>query len=117
MSKSGQRRVYVIELKDSVGPRTDPRFPNVYVGETGWSVSRRIKRHRAGGLYSASVVEKHFLRRRADLYRDEPTTADRKQSERNERALAERLHDAGYRVYTNGGWLKALPATGTRGCS
>ena len=99
------RRLYVIELRDSVGPRDHERFCNVYVGETGEAISKRYKVHRQGGLYACRVVTEHHLRLRRDLFAGLPATRDKATSRNAEQALAKRLRDAGYRVRTDGGWL------------
>lgn len=99
------RRLYVVELHESAGPRHRARFCNLYVGETGASVAERLAVHLSGGLYARKVVTEHYRRLRPDLYAGLPATTDRAESERAERKLAEFLRDLGYRVYTNGGWL------------
>lgn len=95
--------VYVIELKDTVGPRRDPRFPWVYVGETSIGVEERYRQHvegarnRRGRLFSP-VVMKHHLRLRPDLYEAAPVLFSAHDAKKAERDLAERLASIGYSV-------------------
>lgn len=95
--------VYVIELSDGVGPRDNPRFPWVYVGETSKTPEERFQEHvtgarnKHGRLYSP-VAKKHGLRLMPELYVSEPahyTAADSKQAEA---AMGDRLRTLGYSV-------------------
>jgi hypothetical protein len=44
--------LYVIEISDERGPRLNPKYPNVYVGQTVLTPEARFAQHRAG--YKAS---------------------------------------------------------------
>jgi len=97
-------RLYVIELEDTVGPRADPRYPWVYVGETSIDVDERIRQHfeeartaKGYPLYSKWVY-RHGLRPREDLYRAEPPQYTHEDALIAERMLGERLRAAGYSV-------------------
>jgi hypothetical protein len=44
--------IYVIEISDERGPRLNPKYPNVYVGQTALTPEQRFAQHRVG--YKAS---------------------------------------------------------------
>jgi hypothetical protein len=95
--------VYVIELKDSVGPRKNPQLPWVYVGQTSRDVEFRYRQHAEGArnsrgrLYN-NAAKKHHLCLRPDLYENEPTLFTADDAKHAERELADRLRRAGYSV-------------------
>lgn len=96
-------RVYVIELDDAIGPRTNPKLPWVYVGETSIDVEERFKQHmsgarnRKGKLYS-NLVKQHGLRLRPDLYESLPVLYCPSDSKQAERRLFDALLEQGYSV-------------------
>lgn len=95
-------RVYVIELTDAVGPR-DPGFEWLYVGETSKDPQVRFAQHRAGPVNGqrrlhSTVVFKHWVRLRPDLYEQEPPLYSAAAAKRAEKALANRLHREGYSI-------------------
>ena len=93
-------RVYVIELSDSAGPRKDPRLPNVYVGQTAANVDCRYWQHR-NGVHSASIVKRHGIRLRPDLYDDLPILETQGEALQLEQETADRLDSGGYKVHQN----------------
>jgi len=94
---------YVIELQDSVGPRVNPLYPWVYVGETSKPIDVRYREHAEGArrgrqrLFSP-VVHKHHLQLRPDLYEHLPTRLSTTSSKAAERELADRLRRIGFSV-------------------
>lgn len=103
---NGERRVwrvYVIELSDDVGPRANPAFPWVYVGQTSQTPEDRFRQHRDGArnekgrLYS-KWPHRHGVRLRLDLYEQEAVLYTKDDALRAEAALAERLRRKGYSV-------------------
>jgi hypothetical protein len=79
----------------------------VYVGQTAKTPEQRFDEHKRG-VNAATVVRKHGLRLRPDLYEREPLTITREEAERLERRLARKLRARGYSVRSNG----ELPALG-----
>ncbi len=60
--------VYVIELDDTVGHRRNPRYPNVYVGQSAVPPAQRFRQHKEG-YRSSRHVRKHGKHLRPGLYR------------------------------------------------
>lgn len=90
--------VYVVELDDAVGPRRDPRFPSVYVGQSAVPPEERFRQHKEG--YRASRhVRRHGKYLRPRLYRHFNPIATREQAVTLEKELARRLRNRGYTVY------------------
>lgn len=95
--------LYVIELKDTVGEWTNPKYPWVYVGETSIAIDDRYRQHvegarnKRGRLYSP-VVRNYHLRLRPDLYKHEPPYFTASDAKKAEAELAERLRAQGYSV-------------------
>jgi predicted GIY-YIG superfamily endonuclease len=90
--------VYVIELADAVGPRRDPRYPSVYVGQSAVPPEQRFQQHMEG-YRSSRYVRKHGKRLRPRLYRHFNPMATRDEALELERELARRLRRRGYTVY------------------
>jgi hypothetical protein len=61
--------VYVIELDDSVGPRLNPKYPNVYVGQSFHPPDKRFAQH-LGGVKAAKKVKNHGKWLRRKLYQN-----------------------------------------------
>jgi hypothetical protein len=90
--------VYVVELDDAVGPRRDPRYPSVYVGQSVVPPAERLRQHKDG--YRASrYVRKYGKDLRPRLYRHLNPMATRNQAVAMEQKLARRLRNRGYTVY------------------
>jgi hypothetical protein len=98
---AGARRryyVYVVELDDAVGPRRDPRYPSVYVGQSVAPPAERLRQHKDG--YRASrYVRRHGKHLRPRLYRHFNPMPTRDQAVAMEQELARRLRKRGYTVY------------------
>ena len=97
-------RLYVIELSDDVGPRTNPDLPWVYVGQTTLTAEERFEQHRNAartakgrGLHS-KWPHKYGVSLRPDLYDDEPVLYSNNHALEAEAALAQRLEREGYSV-------------------
>jgi hypothetical protein len=90
--------VYVVELADAAGPRVDPRYPNVYVGQSACLPMVRFQQHLAG-YRSSRHVRRHGLWLRHRLYRSYNPIQTRKAAEDRERWLADKLRDKGYTVW------------------
>jgi hypothetical protein len=96
----------VIEISDERGPRLNPKYPSVYVGQTALTPDARFTQHRAG--YKAS---RYFwkggkgcgqwlalwLKRR--LYEGYNPIETRAEAERLEVWLADHLRRQGYTVF------------------
>lgn len=99
--------VYVIELSDERGPRRNPRYPNVYVGQSALSPEERFSQHRLaykasrrlwkGGKGSGQWLGLWLRPRLYERYNPIPTRTD---AEEKERWLAEHLRTKGYTVFT-----------------
>lgn len=89
--------VYVIELDDAIGPRKNPDYPHVYVGQTWLSPDERFAQHKAG-IRASRHVRKHgkWLRRR--LYEKYNPIATQDQAKAKEAWLASLLREKGYTV-------------------
>ena len=95
------RRIYVIQLARGVGKRNDPRLPWVYVGQTGKSVQDRFADHRAG-RHSSSMVKKHGLHLRPDLYEDLAPVHEHDRALALEASRAKELAACGLVAHTDG---------------
>jgi len=90
--------VYVIELADAAGPRSNSRYPNVYVGQSACLPAIRFQQHKAG--YRASRhVRRHGLWLRHRLYRQYNPLPTRQKAVALEEWLAGHLKGKGYTVY------------------
>jgi hypothetical protein len=90
--------VYVIELDDGIGPRTNPKYPSVYVGQSVVPPDERWAQHKTG--YKASRhVKKHgrWLRRR--LYEQLNPLPNREAALAAEQQLARQLRERGHAVF------------------
>lgn len=106
----GLHRVYVVGLADEARDRRrdHERLLCVYVGSTGKDALERFRDHLRGHKAGRRVVTRYGLHLRPELFEGLqqarwPASVDL------ERAHAERLRDAGFTVYTDGGWLDPLP--------
>src|SRR6266508_5683715 len=90
--------VYVVELDDAVGPRRDPRYPSVYVGQSAVPPAERLRQHK-DGYRSSRYVRKHGKHLRPRLYRHFNPMASRDEAVATELELARRLRNRGYMVY------------------
>lgn len=104
---NGDTRVwclYVIELDDDVGPRANPEFPWVYVGETSRSPEERFRQHmtrartKKGHRLFSTVVADHGLHLRPDLYETEPLLYTHEDAKIAEALLGDRLARVGYSI-------------------
>lgn len=98
--------VYVIEISDERGPRHNPKYPNVYVGQTALTPDERFVQHRVGYKASRHLWKGGkgrgqwlglWLKRR--LYERYNPIETRVEAERLEAWLAEQLRDKGYTVF------------------
>ena len=83
---------------DAVGPRRDPRYPSVYVGQSVVPPAERLRQHR-DGYRSSRYVRKYGKHLRPRLYRHLNPMATRDQAVAMEQELARRLRNRGYTVY------------------
>jgi hypothetical protein len=90
--------VYVVELDDAVGPRRNPRYPSVYVGQSVLPPQERLRQHK-DGYRSSRYVRKHGKHLRPGLYRRFNPMATRDEAVAVEQELARRLRNRGYTVY------------------
>jgi predicted GIY-YIG superfamily endonuclease len=90
--------VYVVELDDTVGPRRDPRYPSVYVGQSVVPPAERLRQHKEG-YRSSRYVRRYGKHLRPRLYRHFNPMATRDQAVAVEQELARRLRNRGYTVY------------------
>jgi hypothetical protein len=90
--------VYVVELDDTVGPRRNPRYPSVYVGQSAVPPEERFRQHKDGHRASR-YVRKHGKYLRPGLYRHFNPMATREEAVAMEQELARRLRNRGYTVY------------------
>jgi hypothetical protein len=99
-SGSARRRyyVYVVELDDAVGPRRNPGYPSVYVGQSVVPPDERLRQHK-DGYRSSRSVRKHGKHLRPGLYRRFNPMATRDEAVAMEQELARRLRNRGYTVY------------------
>ena len=90
--------VYVVELDDAVGPRRDPRYPSVYVGQSVVPPAERLRQD-TDGYRSSRYVRRYGKHLRPRLYRRLNPMATRDQAVAMEQELARRLRHRGYTVY------------------
>jgi len=83
-------RVYVVELSDDTGPRLDPRFAWLYVGQSVWTPEERFAQHREQ-VHSSPDVRRYGRRLRPELYLDLPAFEHRGEAEKAEDTRAARL--------------------------
>jgi hypothetical protein len=97
---AAQRRyyIYVVELDDAVGPRRDPRYPSLYVGQSVLPLTERLRQHKEG-YRSSRYVREHGKHLRPGLYRRFNPMATRDEAVAMEQELARRLRNRGYTVY------------------
>jgi len=98
--------VYVIEISDERGLRLNPKYPNVYVGQTALTPEARFSQHRAGYKASRHLWKGgkgtgqwlgRWLKRR--LYGRYNPIETRVEAVRLEAWLAEHLRRKGYTVF------------------
>jgi hypothetical protein len=98
--------VYVIEMSDEKGPRINPKYANVYVGQTAHTPETRFEQHRRGYKTSRHLWKGGkqggkflglWLKRR--LYEKYNPIATRDEAERKEEWLAGDLRRRGYTVF------------------
>ncbi len=98
--------LYVIEISDDRGPRLNPKYPNVYVGQTALTPEARFSQHRAGYKASRHLWKGgkgkgkwlgRWLKRR--LYGRYNPIETRAEAVRLEAWLAEHLRRKGYTVF------------------
>jgi hypothetical protein len=90
--------IYVVELDDAVGPRRDPRYPSLYVGQSVVPPKERLRQHK-DGYRSSRYVRKHGKHLRPGLYRRFNPMVTRDEAVAMEQELARRLRNRGYTVY------------------
>jgi hypothetical protein len=90
--------VYVVELDDAVGPRRNPGYPSLYVGQSVVPPNERLRQHK-DGYRSSRYVRKHGKHLRPGLYRRFNPMATRDEAVAMEQELARRLRNRGYTVY------------------
>ena len=89
--------VYVVLLSDEIGPRKNPDFPSVYVGQTGIRPQDRFRQHKEG-YRSSRHVRNYGGRLLPQLYRHlNPLFSDEREDA--EADLAQELASQGYTVY------------------
>jgi hypothetical protein len=98
MPAPGTYYVYVVELDDAVGPRLNPRYPSVYVGQSVVSPKERFRQHK-DGYRSSRYVRKHGKYLRPRLYGQFNPMSTREEAVAMEKELARRLWNRGYTVY------------------
>jgi hypothetical protein len=96
-------RVYVIRLKDAVGPPKVPDKPWVYVGQTSKDVEHRWREHQKGarngkGRLFSKVVQQHGDGLMPELYQSLPCVHTRAAALQMERKLAADLARQGFSV-------------------
>jgi hypothetical protein len=91
----------VIELDRAAGRRRDPRIPWVYVGSSARGPEERFAQHQRG-YKSASIVKRHALRLRPDLYEDLGSFRGSKTACRAEKRRARELADCGFVAHCDG---------------
>ncbi len=94
----GHHYVYVVELDDAVGPRRNPEYPSLYVGQSAVPPKERFRQHK-DGYRSSRYVRKHGKYLRPGLYRHFNPIGTRDEAVALEQELARRLRNRGYTVY------------------
>ena len=89
--------VYVILLSDDVGPRDNPDFPSVYVGQTGKRPDDRFIEHKSG-YKSSKYPKKYGVKLLPELY-EKINLLSYDESKIAEKNLAEELRKTGFTVY------------------
>ena len=91
--------LYVIELSEVAGERTDPQKPCVYVGQSACTPEERFKQHKEG--YKGSrIVKKYGIRLLPDLYEYLNPIYSREEALEMEKRLAADLSSRkGYTVF------------------
>jgi hypothetical protein len=98
MPAQGTYYVYVVELDDAVGPRLNPRYPSLYVGQSAVPPQERFRQHK-DGYRSSRYVRRHGKYLRSRLYRRLNPMSTREEAVAMEGELARRLRNRGYTVY------------------
>ena len=91
--------MYVVELSDEAGERSNPAFPNVYVGETGRTVEERFATHKAGGRTASRIVSRFWVQLRPDSYEGLQEYETEAESVEAEQQLRGKLEKQGYTVH------------------
>jgi len=98
--------VYVIEISDERGLRLNPKYPNVYVGQTALTPEERFAQHKLGyktSRYLWKGVKGRGqwlgLRLKRRLYERYNPIETRAEAEQSEGRLAEQLRHKGYTVF------------------
>ena len=94
-------RVYVILLRDGVGPRTCADKPRIYVGQTSKDIEERFREHRDGvrngnGPLYSRVVHRFGVRLMPELYEAIPCVHSLEEAQQLEKDVARRLELEGY---------------------
>lgn len=89
--------VYVVNLRDTVGPRNNPK-PWVYVGQTARTAEERLRQHLDGHRTASKWVHKHGVDLNPKLMRGLPQTRFRQDAEHLEKKHAAALKAAGFNV-------------------
>lgn len=90
--------VYVIELDDSVGPRLNPKYPNVYVGQSFHPPDKSFAQH-LGGVKAAKKVKNYGKWLRRKLYQHYNPIQTRDLALAKEAWLYKHLKKVGYTVH------------------
>ncbi|MFC1559081.1 hypothetical protein ACFL39_00635 [Gemmatimonadota bacterium] len=90
--------VYVIELDDKIGPRDNPDYPCVYVGQSFFKPEERFEQHLAG-THASRHVRKYGKRLLPELYDHLNPCWSRWRAMDMEKLLGEELAEEGYTVY------------------
>jgi hypothetical protein len=93
------RRLYVVHLNDEVGPRSNPEYPSVYVGQSVRAPEDRFFQHKAGIKKGKGYVYKYGEWLMFRLFRNSPTYMTHEEVLRAERQLGHQLTKKGYTVY------------------
>jgi len=101
--------VYVIELDKEVitskkfrikNPNMDPKKPCFYVGQSIHDPETRFKQHKEG-YKSNRFAKKYGIRLEPRIYTRFNPIKNRKEAERTEEWIAEKLREKGYGVWSN----------------
>lgn len=90
--------VYVVELDDAVGPRVNPQYPSVYVGQSAVPPEQRFAQHKTG-IRASRYVRKHGKWLRKRLYQRFNPLPTREAALAAEQHLAQALRNRGYTVF------------------
>lgn len=94
--------VYVIQLRDTAGPRDHPHLPNLYVGQSVYDAEVRLSQHRQGYWTGSKKAGPHAWRLRRELFDDLPRVARQERARVMEAERAQRLARAGFTVRCDG---------------